>query len=131
MSNLDMYLSPFKDIKPHLKRVFLDTSKLSPLLSKIDYIKSISIKHDESSVVPYVYVVGSIGYINVNKCLILEPKEHSDSFIHIGYKRADELLDHNGLAIHRSKSVAYRIFKLKYPSLLPRLWHFLKFIVSK
>lgn len=131
MSNLDAYLAPFNKVKEHLKRVYLDTAKLSPLLSKIDGIESIAIKHDETSVVPYVFVIGSVGYINVNKCLVVEPKEHSASLVHIGYKRADDLLDHNGVALHKSKSVAYRIFKLKYPNLLPRLWHFLKFIVSK
>ena len=126
-----MYLSPFKQVKQHLRKVYLDTSKLGPLLSKIDRIEKIAIKHDETSVVPYIYVIGSVGYINFNRCLVVEPKEFSDSLLHIGYKRADDLLDHSGRPLQRSKSLAYNVFKLKYKSLLPRLWNYLKFIVSK
>jgi hypothetical protein len=126
-----MYLAPFKTIKPHLKRVYLDTSKLSPALSKIDSIESVASKHDDTSVVPYVYVVGNLGYINLNKSLTIEPKEASPSLVHVGYKRADDLLDLNGKPLHKSKKLAYLLFKLKYSSLFTRIFKFLKFIVSK
>jgi hypothetical protein len=126
-----MYLAPFKTIKAHLKRVYLDTSKLAPAIDKIDTIEKIAIKHDENSVVPYMYVVGNIGYININKSLVIEPKEHKEGLVHVGYKRADDLLDLNGKPLHKSKRMAFVLFKLKYKALLPRIYKFIKFLFTK
>lgn len=125
-----MYLSPFNKVKPHLRKVYIDNNQISNLLSKLDDIKGIAIKHDETSVVPFVYVIGEEGYINLNKTLKIEPQDITN-FTHIGYKRADDLLDTRGKPLHKSWSVAYKLFRLKYPSPLKRIYKFIKFLFTK
>lgn len=133
---MSTYLGKFKDVKKHLPKIFLKKKEAAKVISHVGYLQRLVAKTFADNAVPEfgyvmnsepepgIYIHGTSGSANIKEALVvvksnakLKPGLSTD-YVHVGYKRADDLLDKSGNLISKSRALFIRLEVIQAGGLL-------------